>query len=94
VARHQKNSGGFLLRVESASNLLCLDRDWSLRMSVVENTHFWLLVLAASCLVMLFLPGRYSPEMRERRKRQKNYGRVISKARGPVVTLSVRTTKP
>ena len=63
-------------------------------MFVVENTHFWLLVLAASCLVMLFLPGRYSPEMRERRKRHRNYGRVISRAKGPVVTLSVDTPKP
>ncbi len=63
-------------------------------MSVVENAHFWLLVLAASCLVMLFLPGRFAPDRRERRKREKNYGRVISKTRGPAVTLSVDTTKP
>lgn len=76
AACQEKNFDGLPLRDESASNLLSIDRVWSLRMAVVENTHFWLLVLAAACLVMIFLPGRSSPETRERRKRPSNLNKT------------------
>jgi hypothetical protein len=56
----------------------------------MENTAFWtmaLVVIAVGAALFSNLTG----ESRDRRKRRKNYGRVVSRARRPIVTLSVNT---
>jgi hypothetical protein len=53
--------------------------------------HTFFLTLGLVCLIVTVVAVAYvlSPTMRERRKRRRNYGPVISRARRPMVTLSV-----
>jgi hypothetical protein len=51
----------------------------------------WLLVAEVLCHVALHFVHQLTPESRGRRKRRRNYGKVIARNRRPMVTLSVRT---
>lgn len=57
------------------------------------NSVFWILAVATAALGMFSILSPRSPEARDSRKRRKNYGRVISKARRPVVLLNVSTSR-
>jgi hypothetical protein len=60
-------------------------------MQSAESAFF--LSLGLVCLIVAVAVVGYflSPTLRERRKRRRNYGPVISRARRPIVTLSVDT---
>jgi hypothetical protein len=49
----------------------------------------WLIVTGLLCHVALHILQKLSPEFRVRRKRRRNYGRVIARGRRPMVLLSV-----
>ena len=55
------------------------------------------LVWVVAALVAIFFAAvtlnRLSPEVRGQKKRRRNYGRVISRARRPVVMLNVNTRR-
>ena len=52
------------------------------------NDAFWILAVAVAALGLFALLAPRSSEARDGKKRRKNYGRVISKARRPVVLLN------
>jgi hypothetical protein len=54
----------------------------------MDNFAFWTIALAAAVLGFNLI-GNLVSDARERRKRRRNYGRVISRARRPIVMLSV-----
>ena len=54
----------------------------------------WLLGLVAFGAVLWFLRSQFSAEARLARRRRKNYGHMVSKGKGPMVKLAVRTEQP
>ena len=58
------------------------------------NSAVWLIGIGAVAAILLLLRNFFGPEARERRRRRKNYGRVVSKERGPMIKLAVKTDKP
>lgn len=58
------------------------------------NPVFWLFGLLAATAVFLLLRRHFSAEARERRRRERSHGRVVSRKRGPWVKLAVKTRKP
>jgi peptidoglycan/LPS O-acetylase OafA/YrhL len=62
-------------------------------MTYGNNFAFWVVVGVAAILLAFAVISYFSPEARERRRRRKNYGRVISRARGPVVQLRVNVPR-
>ena len=58
-----------------------------------ENMVSWLIFLIAAILLTLMLWPQFTPEARERRKRRRNYSRVMSRDPRPAVKLSARTPK-
>jgi hypothetical protein len=57
----------------------------------MENIAFWTIALGVMAGLAWLLTGNFVAECRDRRKRRRNYGRVISRAKRPVVMLSVNT---
>jgi hypothetical protein len=57
----------------------------------MENMGFWMAVLGATAGLAWLLTSEWAAEFRDRRKRRRNYGRVITRAKRPIVMLSVRT---
>jgi hypothetical protein len=57
----------------------------------MENIAFWIIALGATAGLAWLLTGNFATEWRDRRKRRRNYGRVISRAKRPTVMLSVNT---
>ncbi len=57
---------------------------------VMENIAFWTVVLVAG-LVGAAILNHFSGESRERRKRRKNYGRVVARTKRPIIMLSAKT---
>jgi len=55
------------------------------------NPVLWLLALVLVASLFLLLRGYFSPKARERRRRQRSHGRVVSKATRPMVSLAVKT---
>jgi hypothetical protein len=51
----------------------------------------WLLGLIAFAAVLLLARSLFSQEARIERRRRKNYGRTVSKAKGPTIKLAART---
>jgi hypothetical protein len=49
----------------------------------------WMLVAGLLCHLSLQLLHKLSPEIRDRRKRRRNYGRVVARGRRPLVMLNV-----
>ena len=60
-------------------------------MSKTEILVLWLLNLLAVAGLVLWLRHYFSPEVREQRRRARSHGRVVSKARHPMVRLAVQT---
>ena len=58
-------------------------------MNFLDGIGFWVvgLILLGAALQVVLRTSR--PEKRERRKCRRNYGKVIAKARRPVVMLNV-----
>ena len=61
-----------------------------------SSDHAFLGTVGLICLILLVAALAYllSPALRERKKRRRNYGPVISRARRPMVTLSVNAKQP
>ena len=57
----------------------------------LANPVVWLLALVLFTAVFVLLRGYFDPEARERRRRQRSHGRVVSKAARPMVSLAVKT---
>jgi hypothetical protein len=60
----------------------------------MSSTEKLVLLLLGGVVVaaMLWLfRGRFSAEARERRRRRRSYGRVVSRAKRPMVKLAVNT---
>jgi hypothetical protein len=53
----------------------------------------WLIAVVALAALVFLLRGYFSPDARERRRRERSHRRVISKARRPMVRLAVKTEK-
>ena len=59
-----------------------------------ENLVLWLVGLLGAVGVVAGLRRHFSPADRERRRRNRSHGRVVSKAKHPMVKLAVQTEKP
>ena len=55
------------------------------------NPIVWLISLVLFAAVVVLLRGYFAPEARERRRRKRSHGRVVSKAARPMVSLAVKT---
>ncbi len=60
----------------------------------IRNPVTWLLGILALGAVFLLARRRFSPEARERRRRDKSHRPVISRRPGPTVRLAVNADKP
>jgi len=60
-------------------------------MSKTEILVLWLLNLLAAAGLVLWLRHYFSAAVREQRRRARSHGRVVSKARHPMVRLAVQT---
>jgi len=58
----------------------------------IEQIAFWLIATALVILLAFALAGQVSALVQERRRRR-NHRRVVSRAKRPMVSLSVRTGK-
>ena len=58
---------------------------------VLMNHLLRALPVNSSLLLVLWLRYYFSPEVREQRRRARSHGRVVSKARHPMVRLAVQT---
>jgi hypothetical protein len=58
------------------------------------NPLVWVLGGPAFAAVLLLLRSQFSAEARLARRRRKNYGHTVSKGKGPMVKLAVRTEQP
>jgi hypothetical protein len=62
-------------------------------MNLGDNTILWIMGLVVLGLGCYFLVSFFSLEARERRKRNRNYGKVVARGRRPMVRLSVKSGK-
>ena len=51
----------------------------------------WLIALMLFTAAFVLLRAWFGPEVREKRRRRRNHGRVVSKAVRPMVSLAVKT---
>ena len=58
-----------------------------------ENMTFWIVGLTVVCLTAYFAAHVFAPDVRERRRCRRNHRKVITRARRPMVMLSVRTPR-
>jgi len=58
-------------------------------MSELSNSSVWLLALVAIGIAGVLLRAFFNRDARERRRRQRSHGRVISKVARPMVKLAV-----
>ena len=56
----------------------------------MENIAFWTVVIVVG-VVGAAVVSQFSGESRDRRKRRKNYGRVIARTKRPIIMLSAKT---
>jgi hypothetical protein len=56
----------------------------------MENIAFWTVIIVLGMAGAAVL-GQFSGESRDRRKRRKNYGRVIARTKRPIIMLSAKT---
>jgi hypothetical protein len=60
-------------------------------MLTFDNLTFWLVVVLAGMAAWQLVGKRlFSPGARERRRRNRNYGRVVSRRHAPTVRLAAR----
>ena len=57
----------------------------------LENPIVWLIALMLFATAFVLLRTGFGPEAREKRRRRRNHGRVVSKAVRPMVSLAVKT---
>ena len=57
------------------------------------NLRFWVAGLFFAAAAAMALKRYFSPEARERRRRARSHGRVVSRREGPWVKLAVKTKK-
>jgi hypothetical protein len=57
----------------------------------LANPIIWLIALVSLATVFVLWRGGFGPEVRERRRRERSHGRVVSKARRPMVRLAVKS---
>jgi hypothetical protein len=57
------------------------------------NLGFWVAGLVAVAVAFMALKRYFSPETRERRRRERSHGKVVSRKQGPWVKLAVKTKK-
>jgi hypothetical protein len=60
-------------------------------MNAMGDVIFWVVGLVVAGAVAHLAMHFFSDEARERRKRRRNYGRVIARAKRPMVRLNTRT---
>jgi hypothetical protein len=60
----------------------------------VANPVLWLVGVSALGITFFLLRGRFNPEARARRRRERSNRPVISRKRGPTVKLAVNVGKP
>jgi len=60
-------------------------------MNAMDDVVFWIVGLFVAGVVAHLALNALSDEARGRRKRRRNYGRVVARARRPMVRLSVHT---
>ena len=58
-------------------------------MSELSNSSVWLLALVGIGIAGVLLRAFFNRDARERRRRQRSHGRVISKVARPMVKLAV-----
>jgi len=56
----------------------------------MENIAFWTVVIVVGAVGAAIL-NQFSGESRDRRKRRRNYGRVVARTKRPIIMLSVKT---
>jgi hypothetical protein len=59
-----------------------------------ENPLLWLAGLLLAAGLVWLLRGHFGAAARERRRRERSHGRVVSKGRGPMIKLAVETERP
>ena len=60
-------------------------------MSELSTVWWWAMALGLVGLGVLVVRGFFNQEARERRRRQRSHGRVVSRAVRPMVSLAVET---
>jgi hypothetical protein len=65
-----------------------------LTMLAITNPVPWLLGIIALGAILFSMRRHFSPETRERRRREKSHRPVISRKQGPTVRLAVKAGKP
>jgi hypothetical protein len=60
----------------------------------IRNPILWLFVVLVLGLLVVFMPGRFSAEKRERRRRDRSHKPVVSRKHGPTVRLAVDVDQP
>jgi hypothetical protein len=60
----------------------------------IKNPLVWLIGIVALAVLWVLLRGRFDPEARARRRRDRSNRPVISRKRGPSVRLAVDVDKP
>ena len=63
-------------------------------MSITETLVLWVLNLLAAAGLVFWLRRYFSPAAREQRRRDRSHGRIVSKAKAPMVKLAVQMEKP
>ena len=58
------------------------------------NPVLWLVGILVLAALVILLGGRFSAEARERRRRDRSHGPVISRKRRPTVKLAVNVDEP
>jgi hypothetical protein len=58
-----------------------------------QNPILWLIGAVALVATLWLLRSHFGAEARERRRRARSHGRVVSKGRRPTVVLSAKTPK-
>ena len=62
-------------------------------MNVADNMTLWIVGLVITGLIVCAIFLQCTPEARERRRCRRNHRRVVSRARRPIIMLSVRAPK-
>lgn len=57
----------------------------------LTNPVVWIVTLILFVAAFVLLRAWFGPETREKRRRRRNHGRVVSKAVRPMVSLAVKT---
>ena len=57
----------------------------------LANPIVWIVTLILFAVAIVLLRAWFGPVVREKRRRRRNHGRVVSKAVRPMVSLAVKT---